>query len=371
MRRLRHLTRQLSPVRGAQATQMRASATAVDSKVLIEERGNNYLFTLNKPKALNALDHEMVLQMTPVYQKIHAAQSTQSVIVMKGAGGKGFCAGGDIVDIYKGKIERKEDTEQLTTFFKDEYILNQLIGTLPDRSPQVALLNGITMGGGVGLSVHGQYRVATDNTMFAMPETGIGFFCDVGGSYFLPRLKWPMGMYLALTGARLKGPDVLHAGVATHYVSQDKMEELEAALLALDGSSGVEAVLEKFHESSTPDKITPMMDDISRHFSKESVQAILESLNNDGSEWAQKQVKTMSRMSPMSLAVVFRQMIEGGKRDFGDCFTMELEMSKEFMRQGDFFEGVRALLVDKDNKPAWTPAKLDGVTDDAVNKYFP
>jgi enoyl-CoA hydratase/carnithine racemase len=220
----------------------------------------------------------------------------------------------------------------------------------------------------------GKYRVATDSTLFAMPETAIGFFCDVGGSFFLPRLPGALGPYLALTGARLKGAANLHAGVATHYVPSDKLDELEEALVAIESPDQVAGVLDRFSQSRSklPDPMAAQLPQIERCFgNKNSVEEIVSALEADKSEWAEKTLASMRTMSPTSLKVVFRQMKEGAKRNFTECFEMENLMAEEYMRRPDFFEGVRALLVDKDRKPAWNPSTLAGVTDEQVDKYFP
>jgi len=351
---------------------MRAMSSQNDP-VLIEERGNNYLITLNRPKSLNALSLGMIQSLTPLYEKFHD-EKVDRVVVLKGAGEKAFCAGGDVRSLYDMKHAGKSPKE-ITQFFREEYHLDQLIGMLPSNILHVSLLNGITMGGGVGLSVHGKIRVATDNTLFAMPETELGFFPDVGGSYFLPRLKpVGLGMYLALTGAKLRGGAVTHAGVATHFCPAAGLEELEKKLL---GASSVDDAMNILTESATddPDDGVDFFNDrkaIIKHFSKVSVEKILDSLVNDkvNGQFEEKTLQKLSKMSPTSLKVTHRQLKEGAKKDFRDCFVMETGMAEEFMSQKDFFEGVRSILVDKDRNPKWDPATLPEVTNDAVDEYF-
>ena len=259
-------------------------------------------------------------------------------------------------------------------FFREEYRLNNLIFTSP--KPQVALMNGITMGGGVGLSMPGKYRVANDSTMFAMPETGIGFFPDVGGSWFLPRLPGAMGMYLALTGARLKGRDVLEAGVATHYSPGDSMDDLEAALLTAGSEEDLRATLDRFCPQATDGAASyaANLPQIERCFGAErtGVEDIVEALRADGSEWAQKQVSTWHRMSPLSLKVTFRQMREGARLgSFGECLAMEYRMCVRAMQGGEFYEGVRSLLIDKEkSRPKWRFDTLEDVPQDVVDEHF-
>lgn len=376
MRLTRHDAFTLARRMAQQHMSMSGVASAADSGVLLEHGTASSLVTLNRPKALNALNMNMVRHLTPAYRS-WLDKNEPRVVVMKGAGGKAFCAGGDIRAIYDGKQEGQPLSE-LTRFFNEEYVLNQLIAGMPAHMPHVALLNGITMGGGVGLSVHGRYRVATDNSVFAMPETAIGFFCDVGGSFFLPRLPGSIGMWLALTGARLKGADLYHAGIATHFVKSDRFEDLQERLLAVEGPElprQIEAILAEFNddavEAGSGNTIAAHRDAIERCFSAESVEEIFARLEVDGDKgWAEKVLKTMHNMSPTALKVVHRQLREGAQRDIAACFQMESIMAEEFMRRDDFFEGVRAVLVDKDRNPRWQPTELSSVTAADVDRYF-
>eukprot|EP01126_Amoeba_proteus_P021381 TRINITY_DN2171_c0_g1_i1.p1 TRINITY_DN2171_c0_g1~~TRINITY_DN2171_c0_g1_i1.p1 ORF type:complete len:262 (+),score=35.35 TRINITY_DN2171_c0_g1_i1:83-868(+) len=220
------------------------SQTMGSDEVIVEKRGASVTVTMNRPKVLNSLSLDMVRYLTPLYTQWEEDPSVSSII-LRGQG-RAFCAGGDIVQIYESG---KTGTSLSRDFFREEYVLNHLIGTL--RTPHVAIIDGITMGGGVGLSVHGKFRVASDNTVFAMPETGIGFFPDVGGTYFLPRLKGALGMFLGLTGYRLKGKHVVCAGIGTHYVPTENLKELENSLSMLTSkdSQHVEELISKF---STP-----------------------------------------------------------------------------------------------------------------------
>eukprot|EP01091_Cochliopodium_minus_P012943 TRINITY_DN4046_c0_g1_i2.p1 TRINITY_DN4046_c0_g1~~TRINITY_DN4046_c0_g1_i2.p1 ORF type:complete len:298 (-),score=75.59 TRINITY_DN4046_c0_g1_i2:22-915(-) len=258
-------------------------------------------------------------------------------------------------------------------FTYEEYQLNYLMKTM--KKPQVALINGIVMGGGVGLSVHGRFRVGTENTMFAMPETAIGFFPDVGGSIFLPKLG-ALGMYLALTGDRLKGKNVYLARIATHYVPYSSYLELVNSFYEkeIKSDKDIESVIEKH---SQPAKIEEASwyenrEIINSAFSKNSVEEIVDFLEKNNSEFSQKTLKSLRRMSPTALKVTFRQIREGErlKMDPEACLKMEYRMSQHFFTQKDFFEGVRALLVDKDNKPKWNPTSLSEVTQEMVQKYF-
>lgn len=262
----------------------RTMASAVDTDlVLAEDKGSNGLLIINRPKALNAGNYEMVEKVGRVLSEW---RTTKKLIVVKGAGDKAFCAGGDVRTLVEAPTPLVGQT-----FFRTEYAMNYTIGTL--TIPYIALIDGITMGGGVGLSVHGKYRVATERTLFAMPETAIGLFPDVGGSYFLPRLQGQLGLYLGLTGYRLKGKDVLSAGIATHYCDSAKIEELEQALLSTSSADKVESVLSTFcvKQSDSKFALADHLEQINRCFDAPSVEKILENLKNDGSDWATKTIE--------------------------------------------------------------------------------
>jgi 3-hydroxyisobutyryl-CoA hydrolase len=342
-----------------------------ENEVLFERKGTTAIVTLNRPKALNALNISMIRLMTPRYKEYERDPHVKSII-LKGAGDKAFCAGGDIRAIYDSK--KKTPSTLYKDFFREEYILNYLIGTL--QTPHIAFLNGITMGGGVGLSVHGKFRVATENTVFAMPETAIGFFCDVGGSYFLPRLPGELGMYLALTGARLKGVDVLKAGVATHYIPAAKLPQVEDEISKVRDSPAdiyIDKLLTKFNDIPTDlpkSEIETHRDTIDRIFGKKTLEDIFAELKKENTEWANKVLETLSKMSPTSLKVVFKQLREGKKLSLDECLKMEYRISQRFMMHHDFFEGVRALLVDKDKNPKWECATIYDVSDADVQSYF-
>lgn len=356
------------------ATSLRRLSTSghadANQEVFVEEVGAARLITLNRPKALNALNFPMVKQMRPWYaQWVKDHKDGQSrIVVMKGAGGKAFCAGGDVVAIAtdtEGTLRRE--------FFPEEYRLNYAIKTLP--FPHVALLDGIVMGGGVGLSMHGSHRVVTEATLFAMPETGIGLFPDVGGSLFLPRLPHAgLGMYLALTGHRLKGADCLHAGIGTHFVAKEHVPGVEEALLRQDTAEGVDGVLEKHavEKTSLPAfGLEPHLDRIAQIFTLGSVDAIFERLAKDDSEWSKKTLSTLKAVSPTSVKVTFEQLRRGAMQNPHENFAMEARMAWAMMNVGkDFNEGIRALLIDKDKSPKWSPASLDEVTPEVVDRYF-
>jgi 3-hydroxyisobutyryl-CoA hydrolase len=295
--------------------------------------------------------------MTPLYEHWNGNGVTKGII-LQGSSEKAFCAGGDIKDIYYSKNPE---------FFKKEYKLNQMIGNL--KIPHIAIIDGIVMGGGVGLSVHGSHRIATETSTFAMPETAIGFFCDVGGSHFLSRLPKHLGIYLALTGARLKGKELLYAGVATHYVPREKLETLKSGILTKN--EPLEEIIRGVHsEEGGIEKLNLPLDKIDTIFSKVTIEEIIAELEQGNDEWSKSTLKTLEKLSPTSLKVVLKQINNGKSMDLKQCLEMEYRIAEEMMSGSDFFEGVRAMLIDKDKSPKWNPSSLDQVTDEAVNAYF-
>ena len=357
------------------------------------------ILQLNNPSSLNALTLEMIRSMTPVlkqWQKtgVRATLMIGSPYEKKGKIKPAFCAGGDVKKVYLAGIDKEEDKSSLTAdFFREEYQLNHMIATQAPHMPQVSIWDGVVMGGGVGLSVHGKYRVATENTIFAMPETKIGLFPDVGGTWWIPRLKlynqWKSGLvggvgnYLALTGSRLTAEDLLYAGIATHYVKSENLDELKSALSESTNSSDddgdcVAGVLMSYHDHSIDTEssfLSQNRNDIDYAFDgKESVEEIIVALESMGedSQFGQSTLKTLRQMSPTSLKVTLEGMKRGAKlSSVGEALKMEYRMSQAFMKEGsDFYEGIRAALVDKCGKPKWSPERLEDVTNDMVNSYF-
>ncbi|XP_047629022.1 3-hydroxyisobutyryl-CoA hydrolase, mitochondrial isoform X1 [Phacochoerus africanus] len=345
--------------------------TDAAAEVLLERKGCAGVITLNRPKFLNALNLSMIRQIYPQLKKWEQDPET-FLIIMKGAGEKAFCAGGDIRVISENT---KTNPKMVQDFFREEYMLNNAIDSC--RKPYIALIHGITMGGGVGLSVHGQFRVATEKSLFAMPETAIGLFPDVGGGYFLPRLQGKLGYFLALTGFRLKGRDVYTAGIATHFVDSEKLGMLEDDLLALNSPSkeNIADVLETYHTKSKIDQdksfvLEEHMDKINSWFSANTVEEIIENLQQDGSSFALEQLKVINKMSPTSLKITLRQLMEGSSKTLPEVLTMEYRLSQACIGGHDFHEGVRAVLIDKDQNPKWKPANLKEVTDEDLNNHF-
>lgn len=339
-----------------------------EAEVLFEQRGGVGIITLNRPKALNALNQSMVLQIHPQMEVWADDDSIQAVLI-QAEGDRAFCAGGDILWLRNNGIEPETRATALS-FFWDEYRLNRYIKHYP--KPYIAFLDGITMGGGCGLSVHGDYRVATERTNYAMPETGIGLFPDVGGSYFLARCPGETGMYSALTGERLKAADSLFLGIANSYTPSDKLPALLDALCAADlkDAATIEAILKTYHEDPGKSDVQLLQGQIDVVFRENSVEEIMAALERNGSDWALKTAKTLSVKSPTSMKVTYREVREGAKHDFDECMRMEWRIVNQVMAGHDFYEGVRAVIVDKDNSPKWSPDALEQVTDADVDAYF-
>ena len=322
-------------------------------EVLFERRGKTGVITLNRPAALNALTLNMVRLMKPVLTAWATDAAIENVVI-EGAGEKGFCAGGDIRALHDWG---QAGAPEATGFYREEYQLNRQIKTFP--KPSIALMDGITMGGGVGVSVHGSHRVATEKTMFAMPETGIGLLPDVGGTYFLPRLAGETGAWLVLTGARLKGADSLAAGVATHYTPSDNIAALKHALA--DGGD-VDAILAAHHQAPEGARLPGQQADIDRLFIGNSVADIVAALQDDGGDWAAAQAAAIKSKSPTSAAVALKQMRDGKKADFDACMRIEMRAVTRIMALPDFYEGVRATIIEKTGAPNWSPqADIDAI----------
>lgn len=331
------------------------------SEVLFEMRGNAGVITLNRPKALNAVTLGMVREMTEQLQNWRDDSSVKHVII-RANGEKAFSAGGDIVALYKWGLA---GDEQFLSFYEEEYQLNNLIKTYP--KPYIALMNGIAMGGGVGVSVNGSHRVGTEKLTFAMPETGIGLFPDVGGTYFLPRCPGELGVYKGLTGARIKAADALYTGIITHHVCE---ENLDALCEALCETGNVEETLQTFSEDAGHAPLKDIEQQINASFAFPTIEEIRESLTADGSDWALKTLKILDSKSPTSLKITLRQLRLGKNQNFQDCMRTEFRIVNRIFKAKDFFEGTRAVVIDKDQQPKWSPAKLNDVTDDMIDPYF-
>jgi len=315
---------------------------------------------LNRPKALNALDLTMV-QLAHIALDDFAADPTIHAVVIEAAGERAFCAGGDVRAIRAQGMAG--EAEPIRAFFAAEYALNQAIADL--AKPYVALIDGLCLGGGIGVSVHGSHRIATEHAAFAMPETAIALFPDIGATYFLPRMPGALGMYLALTGARVTGADAVHVGLATHFVPRTRLPDLSAAI-AKDGV----AVIAGFAEPLPPFSLAPHRALIDQAFSAASVREILAALEDDGGEFAMATAATLRAVSPSSLHWSFKIVREGATRTLAQCLAAELALVQKITRHPEFFEGVRAVVVDKDRAPKWHPATIETVDPAEISALF-
>jgi enoyl-CoA hydratase len=339
-----------------------------DSEILFERRGAAGVVTLNRPKALNAVSHAMVLAF---HAQLNAWAGDPAItrVVIMAAGERAFSAGGDIRALYDlGKAGKHDEALQ---FWADEYPLNTAIKNY--RKPYVALIDGIAMGGGIGVSVHGSHRVAGDKFSFAMPEVGIGFFPDIGATWFLPRMPGETGTYCALTGERFGIADGLSCGIATHRVPSARFPDL---LDGLTGTVSVDALLAAFSEPAGEGPVTSRRAAIDRLFVGDKVEDILAALDREASsasadaEWAGKTAATMRTKSPTSLKLALAQVRRGANWDFETCMRAEFRIVSRIIHDHDFYEGVRAVIVEKDNKPQWQPAVLANVSDAEIEHHF-
>jgi enoyl-CoA hydratase len=330
--------------------------------ILFARRGAAGIVTLNRPKALNAVTHEMVRALARQLDA-WAADGAVTRVLVTAAGERAFSAGGDIRALYElGKAGRQAEA---LTFFREEYTLNAAIKRYP--KPYVSLIDGIVMGGGFGISVHGSHRVAGDRFQFAMPEVGIGFFPDVGGTWVLPRMPDEIGTWCAITGDRLKADDAVVSGIATHRVHSERFADLTDALC---GNVSVDATLAAFAEPATEGPIAARRAMIATLFAGERVDDILAALDGAGDEWATKTAAAIRTKSPTSLKLAMAQVRRGKGWSFEECMQAEMRIVSRIVHDHDFYEGVRAVIVDKDNAPRWRPASLRDVSDAEVERHF-
>ena len=332
-------------------------------ELIIRTEGGAGRIRLNRPKAIHALTAGMaegILQTLEGWRGDGAVE----VVMLDHAEGRGFCAGGDIRLIAESGAG---DGAAARRFFYLEYQMNHRLFTF--AKPTVAFMDGITMGGGVGISLPCKYRVATENTRFAMPETGIGLFPDVGGGWYLSRLPGRVGQYLALTGARIDGADCLALGLATHYLPAAALEEAKARIAA--DPRAIEDILASLAVTPPPAKIEAQRSDIERLFASDVLEDVYAALEGDGGEWAAAQRATLDSKSPQTMKVSLRLLADGALfQDFADEMRQEYAVACHVVQRHDFIEGVRAVIVDKDNAPKWNPATPEDVTDHLIDTIF-
>ena len=349
-----------------------------EREILLGREGGIATLTINRPQALNALTLENYRRFAPALSGWAEDPSVLAVVV-RGAGGRAFCAGGDVRAVYEAGRGISGDPDLTAVFFREEYELIRQIHRFP--KPYIAIIDGITMGGGAGISVNGAYRVATERTLFAMPETAIGLFPDVGATRFLNRCPGQIGRYLGLTGARLRAADAYYCGFATHVVAQERVEALVTALAGTAWARGgrseqVAALLAEFAGDPGPSPLAALRPAIDRCFAGDSVEAILDQLAAEAAAggadagWAAETRAGLLTKSPTSLKVTLRQLIVGQDCGVEPALELEYRLTQHFMAAHDFYEGVRAALIDKDQTPRWRPPTLDAIDDEMIEAYF-
>lgn len=337
--------------------------TGSDSEVLTLVEGHIGRLRLNRPKALHALTTAMCVDMLSA---LSAWQSDPSVelVLLDHAAGRGFCAGGDIRML---STSGAGDGAEARAFFTTEYRLNHRLFSY--GKPTVSVLDGVVMGGGVGIALPCRYRIATENTRFAMPETAIGLFPDVGGGWYLSRLPGRMGQYLAVTGARITGPDCFASGLATHFVPAERVDDVKAAITERPGD--VEGILANAAGEPGPATLLDHAPEIERLFASDRLEDIIAALDADGGAFAAETLATLRTRSPQAMKVSLRLLAEGaGMATFADEMRQEYAVASRVVQRHDFAEGVRAVIVDKDNAPRWNPARVEDVGDDLIDGIF-
>jgi len=334
------------------------------NEVLVQREGAVGRLSLNRPKTLHALTLDMCREMTAALLDWRDDDGVKAVIIDH-AEGRGFCAGGDIEVLRRSALEDGGETGR--RFFFEEYRLNHLLFTYP--KPVVAFMDGITMGGGVGISQPAKFRVATENTRLAMPETGIGLFPDVGGGWYLSRLPGRLGQFLALTGARFDGSECLWAGLATHYLPHERLEQAKARIA--EHPDRIAGILAELSTEPPPARIDRNAARIAKTFASDRYEDIIAALEAGVGDWEQKELATLSTKSPQTCKVALRELTESAKlTDFADEMRMEYRIASRVLTRPDFAEGVRAVIVDKTNDPRWDPARPEDVTDDLLDAIF-
>ncbi len=326
--------------------------------------------TLSRPDALHALNEPMCAEILAALGHWRSDDDVLMVMIDHQDETRGFCAGGDIRML---KESGAGDCREARSFFATEYRMNVAIKAFP--KPVLAIMDGVTMGGGVGLSVHGSHRIATERTLFAMPETGIGLFPDVGGGWFLPRLTGELGTWLALTGARLKGADVAAARIATHFIPSELISHLKKSILGADFSLGaaemLNEILVRLSHAVPAGSFEEHMAEINDCFSGDDAEAMLAALEASDTEWTAQQAKFLRSKSPETVKLALRQIREGAaSKTFEDNMRMEYRIGWRKVASHDFQEGVRAVIIDKDNAPVWSPARLEDVSEADIARYF-
>jgi enoyl-CoA hydratase len=345
-----------------------AAVAPVEGDLIVRREGAAGVIRLNRPKAINAMTLEMSIGIDAALDAFEADPAV-AVVVLEGAGERGLCAGGDIRGLYESS---KAGGDLGKTFWRQEYVMNARIAKFP--KPYVAFMDGLVMGGGVGLSAHARHRVVTEKTKLAMPEVGLGFFPDVGGTWLLSHSPGEIGTYFGLTGTTMNGPDAIHARFADAVVPSVKWAGLREALTKVHPgttSAGVKSLIDGFATGETAGPVAAMQSDIDGWFAHDRMEDIFATLRSDGSELALATLKTLNEKSPRGMVVTLKLLrLARTSRTLEECLVREYRAALEVFASDDFREGVRAAVIDKDRNPTWSPPTIEDVTPDMVAPYF-
>jgi enoyl-CoA hydratase len=347
---------------------MIATSAVAEPDLIARREGSAGIIRLNRPKAINAVTLEMFRDIEKALDRFEADPAV-SLILLEGAGERGLCAGGDIRALYESS---KVGGDLGKILWREEYILNARIAGFP--KPYVSFMDGIVMGGGVGLSAHSSHRVVTDRTRLAMPEVGLGFFPDVGGTFLLARAPGEIGTYFGLTGQTMNGPDAIHAGFADAVVPSARLPDLRDALTRVGSGSSADDVtklIDGFATGETSGPVAGQQTQIDRWFAYDRMQEIIAALQRDGSELAQATLKTLGEKSPRGMVVTLKLLrLARQARSLEECLVREYRAALEVFRSDDFREGVRAAVIDKDRSPKWSPPRIADVSEAMIAPYF-
>ena len=329
------------------------------------ENGNAAIITLNRPNNLNALNYEMITSIEEYLKNINKNKNIK-LVIFKGEGEKAFCAGGDVKSFYEEKFTNTNVLRKF--FFFREYKLNYLIKKY--KKPIISFVNGICMGGGVGIAMHSSIVIVSENVKFAMPECTIGLFPDVGSSNFLSKLKSNIGLYLALTGKRLVSGDLIELGLANYCVSRNSFDSLEKRLINIKNMRSIDKIIDEYSEKTNSSIFPSLNKNINSIFKYNKVEKIISLLESSNEIWAEEAFKAMNKSSPTSLKISLKQLRLAKYKSFKDNLIMDYRLSQSCMRGVDFYEGVRSVLVDKDSKPIWNPSMVQDVSSKLVISHF-
>jgi enoyl-CoA hydratase len=347
---------------------MMDAATAAEGDLIVRREGSAGVIRLNRPKAINAMTLEMSLGIDAALDRFEADPAV-ALVLLEGAGERGLCAGGDIRGLYESS---KAGGDLGKVFWRQEYIMNARIASFP--KPYVAYMDGLVMGGGVGLSGHGRHRIVTEKTRLAMPEVGLGFFPDVGGTWLLSRSPGELGTYFGLTGQTMNGPDAIHARFADAVVLTERWPALRDVLTKVrpgTSSCEIDRLIGGFATGEKAGPVAALQDRIDRWFAHDSMHDIVVALEHDGSELAQETLKTLNQKSPRGMVVTLKLLrLARSAASLEECLVREYRAALEVFRSDDFREGVRAAIIDKDRNPKWSPSQIDDVTPELLAPYL-